>query len=116
MWEEAFPTVRHIWRAGSGSGLPGRMHGHTGERTKKGREDGEGPEVSDIQRKAKRAEPVQCGKEKAQGDFYTVQKCLMGGIKVDFFFSGAWGQDRKQAQTEIWEILNKSKMKGCFFM
>lgn len=87
VWEEAFPTVRHIWRAGSSSGLPSTMHGHTGDRPKKGHEDSEGPEASDIQREAKRAEPVQRGEEKAQGNLNTVHKYLMGGIKNGVFFS-----------------------------
>lgn len=83
VWEEAFHTVRHIWRAGSGSGLPSTMHGDTGDKPKKGHGDREGPGASDIQREAKRA---QCGEEKAQGDLNTVHKYLMGGIKNDGFF------------------------------
>lgn len=37
-------------------------------------------------------------------------------LRLIFFFSGDQGQDRKRAQTEIWEILHKCKIKGCFFM
>lgn len=35
VWEETFPTVRHMQRTGSGPGIPSMMHGHTGDRTKR---------------------------------------------------------------------------------
>lgn len=71
------------------------MHGRTGDRTKKGHEDGEGPGASDVQREGKRAEPFQPGEEQAQGDLNTVHKYLIGGIKNDEFFQWCPGQDRQ---------------------
>lgn len=62
------------------------MHGHTGDRPKKDHGDSEGPEASDLQREARRAESVQPGEEKAQGDLNTVHKYPMGGIKNDVLF------------------------------
>lgn len=112
VWEEAFTITRHIWRAGSSSGLPSTMHGRTGDGPKKGHEDSEGPETSDIQREAKRAEPAQPGEEKAQGTLNTVHKHLLGGIKNDGFFQRCPGTE--WAQTEIWEMLFKCK-KNVFF-
>lgn len=88
------------------------MNGHTGDGPKKGHGDSEGPEASDILREAKRAEPVQQGEEKPQRDLTAL--CIntsWEALRMMVFFSGAQGQDRQRAQTEIWEILLKCKKK-----